>query len=92
MVTLQPRGDKDMRLLTAIARHEADTMPGTKLTLIRHGIDDWYQTAYNDGCVEGNHPVPAIRLEVDICKTWDNTVTIFTDRNGYMYEIGEQWS
>lgn len=42
---------------------------------------------YDVGEMPANYPVPAIRLEVDICRTWDNTICIIDlDRNAIVYD------
>lgn len=32
---------------------------------------------YDVGEMPANYPVPAIRLEVDICETWHKTIAVF---------------
>jgi len=45
---------------------------------------------YAKGKLPPNYPVPAIRLAVDICKTWDKTVVIFDlDKNDIVYGVYE---
>lgn len=71
-INAQPRGDKDMR--------PSDLTTGK---MVRDSDIVWATTAnYIDGKLLPRHPMPAIRLEVDICKTWHDTVCIFDWSHG----------
>lgn len=78
-------------------RFDAKAASNTKLKTIedtashykgRNGID--WLCAYLDGYLAPHYPMPAIRLAVDICETWDKTVVIFDlDKNDIVYGVYE---